>query len=109
MCSSLSFQLLFYSDGQEPSPDALNRSAETYIEEYKAIIDTTGIKEAEIRTAFGNESVTPSGYQATQINIQDKSEIDVEIMKNYEKTKNATPKKATISNQGNMMVCFLIV
>ena len=93
---------MLYSVEQEPDT-MKNRSGETYLEEEIAIVDTTGIKEAEIRTAFGNESMTSSGYQATQVNIRDKSESDIEMVLNYEKTKE-TLEEAAISNKGNNIV-----
>ena len=69
-----------HSDELELPSNATKSLSETILEKDIAIIDTTGIKEAEICIAAGNESLISSGYQATQGNVPDYSQADLEMM-----------------------------
>jgi len=85
----------------QPSSAATNLSSDSLLEKDVAIADTTGLKEAEIRVAHGSESVSSAGYQATQVQIQDKSEFVAGSLNSVEQSMVA-PEGIEISTQDNV-------
>ena len=93
------FLTFFRSGSIQPSSAATNLSSDSLLEKDVAIADTTGLKEAEIRVAHGSESVSSAGYQATQVQIQDKSEFVAGSLNSVEQSMVA-PEGIEISTQG---------
>ena len=96
----MSFLTFCHSGSIQPSRAATSPSSDSFLEKDEAIVDTTGLQEAEIRVAYGSESISSAGYQATQVQIQDKSEFVAKSSNDVEQ-RIVAQERVEISAQGN--------